>query len=151
MGGCTLTEKYSILASDKLRRALGIITAHCNFWKLKINASKSVYSVFTRRHEEAKQEIRFHHWWCSPSQTRKSSVSWSPVRQTVKHDALYEQFEGQSHMTPWLCPLSHGICTATAVYLLPAKQQSSHLMLSRTSLLDLCVEECEVPQQQHVR
>ena len=53
------TEKYSILARAKLRRALGTITAYCNFWKLKINASKSVYSIFTKSNKTAKQELPF--------------------------------------------------------------------------------------------
>ena len=53
------TEKYSILARAKLRRALGTIGAYCNFWKLKINVSKSVYSVFSKSHKEARQEINF--------------------------------------------------------------------------------------------
>ena len=53
------TGKYPILARAKLKRALATIGAYCNFWKLKINTSKSVYSLFTKSHKEARQEIDF--------------------------------------------------------------------------------------------
>ena len=53
------THKYSILARAKLRRALATIGAYCNFWKLKINTSKSVYSLFSKSHIEARREVDF--------------------------------------------------------------------------------------------
>jgi ribonuclease HI len=43
-----VTGKYPILARAKLNRALSVIGAYCNFWKLKLNESKTVYSIFTR-------------------------------------------------------------------------------------------------------
>ena len=51
------SEKYPILARAKLRRALATIGAYCNFWKLKVNSQKSVYSIFTRSHVEAKRNL----------------------------------------------------------------------------------------------
>ena len=47
------TEKYPILAKAKLTRDLATIGSFCNFWKLKINAGKSVYSIFSRSHKQA--------------------------------------------------------------------------------------------------
>ena len=51
------TEKDLILARAELMRDLATINTYCNFWKLKINASKSVYSIFTRSHKDAAQDI----------------------------------------------------------------------------------------------
>ena len=51
------TEKYPILARAKLRKALATIGAYCNFWKLKINSQKSVYSIFTRSHINAARNL----------------------------------------------------------------------------------------------
>ena len=51
------TEKYHILARAKLRKALGTIGAYCNFWKLKINSQKSVYSIFTKSHVSAAKNL----------------------------------------------------------------------------------------------
>ena len=51
------TEKYPILARAKLKRALTTIGAYCNFWKLKINSQKSVYSIFIRSHVEAARNL----------------------------------------------------------------------------------------------
>jgi len=53
------TEKYPILAKAKQMRELPAINAYCNFWKLKINAGKSVYSIFSRSHKEAACVIDF--------------------------------------------------------------------------------------------
>ena len=53
------TGKYPILAKAKLMRDLATINGYCNFWKLKINASKSVYSIFSRSHKEAARTIDF--------------------------------------------------------------------------------------------
>ena len=54
-----VTGKYSIISRAKIKRALATIGSYCNFWKLKINASKSVYSIFTKSHKEAAQTIDF--------------------------------------------------------------------------------------------
>ena len=51
------TEKYPILARAKLRRALATLSAYCNFWKLKINTQKTVYSIFTRSHVAASKNL----------------------------------------------------------------------------------------------
>ena len=51
------TEKYPILARAKLKKALSIIGIYCNFWKLKVNSQKSVYSIFTRSHVQASRNI----------------------------------------------------------------------------------------------
>ena len=51
------TEKYPILARAKLRRALATLSTYCNFWKLKINNQKSVYSIFTRSHVVASTKL----------------------------------------------------------------------------------------------
>ena len=54
-----VTGKYPIISRAKLKRALTTINTYCNFWKLKINATKSVYSIFTKSHKEAAQMIDF--------------------------------------------------------------------------------------------
>ena len=51
------TEKYPILARAKLRKALSIIGVYCNFWKLRVNSQKSVYSIFTRSHVQAARNV----------------------------------------------------------------------------------------------
>lgn len=51
-----VSEKYPILAQAKLKRALTTIGAYCNLWKLKLNAQKTTYSIFTRSPKVAKQE-----------------------------------------------------------------------------------------------
>ena len=51
------TEKYPILARAKLRKALATIGAYCNFWKLKINCQKSVYTIFSRSHINAARNL----------------------------------------------------------------------------------------------
>ena len=51
------TEKYQILARAKLRRALATLNTYCNFWKVKINNQKSVYSIFTRSHVVASNKL----------------------------------------------------------------------------------------------
>ena len=53
------TEKYPILAKAKLDRALRTISIFCNLWKLKINQQKSVYTIFSRSHKAAFQNIAF--------------------------------------------------------------------------------------------
>jgi len=43
-----LSSKYTIIARRKLKIALLTICNYCNFWKLKLNEEKSVYTIFTR-------------------------------------------------------------------------------------------------------
>ena len=86
------TEKYSILARAKLRRALGTITAYCNFWKLKINASKTVYSVFTKSHKEARQEMDF-------------TIDGAPVIKQENPVYLGVQLDRQLNMIPFMSSL----------------------------------------------
>ena len=52
------TEKYPILARAKLNRALGLVTAFCNLWKLKINQQKTVYTIFTRSPKVSRLSMR---------------------------------------------------------------------------------------------
>ena len=49
------TDKYSRLAQNKLNRALRLISIFCNFWKLKINLQKSVYTIFSRSPKAGRQ------------------------------------------------------------------------------------------------
>ena len=42
------TDKYPIIARRKLKIALCTICNYCNFWKLKVNEDKTVYTIFTR-------------------------------------------------------------------------------------------------------
>ena len=51
------TEKYPILARAKLRKALSIIGTYCNFWKLKTNSQKSVYTIFSKSHVVAAKNL----------------------------------------------------------------------------------------------
>ena len=48
------TEKYPILAKAKLNRALKLINLYCNFWKLKINEQKTVFTIFSRSPKTSK-------------------------------------------------------------------------------------------------
>ncbi|MCG8431457.1 MAG: hypothetical protein MJA29_09835, partial [Candidatus Omnitrophica bacterium] len=41
-----------------LKEALDVISTYANFWKLKINYGKSVYSIFTRSPKTAKRNLR---------------------------------------------------------------------------------------------
>ena len=54
-----VSEKYSILAQGKLKRALATISTYCNFWKMRLNVQKTTYSIFTRSHKVAKQTFKF--------------------------------------------------------------------------------------------
>ena len=51
------TDKYSRLAQNKLNRALRLISIFCNFWKLKINLQKSVYTIFSRSPNVGRQSL----------------------------------------------------------------------------------------------
>ena len=42
------TENDPILAKRKLKIALATICTYCNFWKLKLNEDKTVYSIFSK-------------------------------------------------------------------------------------------------------
>ena len=48
------TEKYPTLAKAKLNRTLKIINLYCNFWKLKINEQKTVFTIFSRSSKTSK-------------------------------------------------------------------------------------------------
>ncbi|MCG8429666.1 MAG: reverse transcriptase family protein, partial [Candidatus Omnitrophica bacterium] len=54
------TSKYPILSQGRLNEALLTISAFANFWKLKVNYSKTVYSVFTRSPQTAKRNFKLH-------------------------------------------------------------------------------------------
>ena len=51
------TVKNPILAKTQLNRALLTISTFCNLWKLKANIQKTVYSIFSRSHEIAKNDL----------------------------------------------------------------------------------------------
>ena len=47
------------LAAERLRRALLTISVYCNFWKLKINTSKTTYTIFTLSNKLKKTKLKF--------------------------------------------------------------------------------------------
>ena len=49
------TDKYPILSRTKLNRALLNISVFCKLWKLKVNAQKTVYTIFSRSHKAAQR------------------------------------------------------------------------------------------------
>ena len=51
-----VSEKYSVLARAKLKRALATLGTYCSLWKLRLNTDKTTYSIFTRSPKTAKQE-----------------------------------------------------------------------------------------------
>ena len=53
------TDKYPILSRTKLNRALLNITVFCKLWKLKVNAQKTVYTIFSRSYKAAQRNWYF--------------------------------------------------------------------------------------------
>ena len=49
------TDKYPILSRTKLNRALLNISVFCKLWKLKVNAQKTVYTIFSRSYKAAQR------------------------------------------------------------------------------------------------
>ena len=52
------TSGSSIINQRRLQEDLTALEEYCNFWKLKVNASKTVYSLFTKSNREAKRNLR---------------------------------------------------------------------------------------------
>ena len=51
------TDSSTIISRRRLQEDLKNLEDYCSFWKLKINTSKTVYTIFTRSHKVAKKEI----------------------------------------------------------------------------------------------
>ena len=83
------TEKYPILARAKLRKALSIIGTYCNFWKLKVNSQKSVYSIFTRSHVQAARNMNL-------------SIDGSPLTKVENPAYLGVTLDRQLTMKPFI-------------------------------------------------
>ena len=52
------THKLPVFSATALNRDLQRLEAYCNRWKMKINCSKTTYTIFTKSHKVAKQNIR---------------------------------------------------------------------------------------------
>ena len=52
------TSGSNIINQRRLQEDLTALEEYCNFWKLKVNASKTVYTLFTKSHKEAKRKLR---------------------------------------------------------------------------------------------
>ena len=53
------TDTSTITSRRRLQEDLQSLENYCSFWKLKINTSKTVYTIFTRSHKIAKKKINF--------------------------------------------------------------------------------------------
>ena len=51
------TDSSTIISGRRLQEDLKNLEDYCSFWKLKINTSKTVYTVFTRSHKVAKRAV----------------------------------------------------------------------------------------------
>ena len=52
------TSNSTIISQRRLQEDLSNIELYCDHWKLKINTSKTVYSIFTRSHKIAKNKLK---------------------------------------------------------------------------------------------
>ena len=52
------TSNSTIINQRRLQEDLTNLETYCNLWKLKVNSSKTVYTLFTRSHKEAKKNLR---------------------------------------------------------------------------------------------
>ena len=52
------TSSSNIINQRRLQEDLTNLETYCNFWKLKVNATKTVYTLFTRSHKESKKDLR---------------------------------------------------------------------------------------------
>ena len=52
------TSGSTIINQRRLQEDLTNLEEYCKFWKLKVNATKTVYTQFTRSHKEAKKNLR---------------------------------------------------------------------------------------------
>ena len=51
------TSKYPVYSARKLNEDLQRIEKYCEEWKLKVNISKTVYTIFTKSHKLAKSKL----------------------------------------------------------------------------------------------
>ena len=51
------TSNSTIISQRRLQEDLNRLEEYCSYWKLKINATKSVYSIFTKSHMDAKRKL----------------------------------------------------------------------------------------------
>ena len=51
------SDKHPIVSKRKLNRELLTISTYCNLWKLKLNKTKTVYTIFSKSHKKASQNI----------------------------------------------------------------------------------------------
>ena len=51
------TSNSTIISQRRLQEDLNRLEEYCSYWKLKINATKSVYSIFTKSHKDAKKKL----------------------------------------------------------------------------------------------
>ena len=51
------TSSSTIISRRRLQEDLNKLEDYCDYWKLKINENKSVYSIFTKSHKVAKKKL----------------------------------------------------------------------------------------------
>ena len=51
------TSNSTIISQRRLQEDLNRLEEYCSYWKLKINVTKSVYSIFTKSHKDAKKKL----------------------------------------------------------------------------------------------
>ena len=51
------TSNSTIISQRRLQDDLRKLEEYCNYWKLKINETKSVYTIFTKSHKDAKKKL----------------------------------------------------------------------------------------------
>ena len=51
------TGKSTIISQRRLQEDLTNLEAYCDFWKLRVNTTKTVYTIFTRSHKIAKAKM----------------------------------------------------------------------------------------------
>ena len=51
------TSNSTIISQRRLQDDLNRLEEYCSYWKLKINPTKSVYSIFTKSHKVAKKKL----------------------------------------------------------------------------------------------
>ena len=52
------TSNSTIISQRRLQDDLNRLEDYCKYWKLKINTSKSVYTIFTKSHKDAKRKLK---------------------------------------------------------------------------------------------
>ena len=52
------TSKSTIISQRRLQEDLTSLEMYCKYWKLKVNATKTVYTIFTKSHKVAKAKMK---------------------------------------------------------------------------------------------